>query len=162
MSKTTAKVEHRDYIPWGWIAIKFCDVEFYGSRAAEMSKKWQKIKSERYEKYDSLCKENEMKIEAWRTLASSIRDNVKNSKPFYRFWYNKSEKDMLATAAKHLSQANELEEENEKVKANRFFETFECRMKIEELLRQNGFILTNASSRGKECITKIEIWTLEE
>ena len=162
MSKTTAKVEHRDYIPCGWIGIKFCHVNFYGSRAEEMSKKWQKITSERYEKYDSLCKENEMKIEAWRTLASSIRDNVKNSKPFYRFWYNKSEKDMLATAAKHLSQANELEEENEKVKSNRFFEPFECHMKIEELLRENGFILTNASSSGEGSFTEIEVWTLEE
>lgn len=162
MPKTTAKVEHRDYIPWGWIAIKFCDVEFYGFRADEMSKKWQKIKSERYEKYDSLCKENEMKIDALRTLASSIRDNVKKSRPFYRFWYNKSEKDMLATAAKYSSEADKLEEENEKVKSNRFFETFECRMKIEELLQQNGFVLTNASSRGEKCITKVEIWTLEE
>ena len=39
MQKTTAKIEHRDYVPSGWIAIKFCNVHFYGFREKEMQKK---------------------------------------------------------------------------------------------------------------------------
>lgn len=31
MSTITATITYRTYIPWGWIAIPFCRVEFIGS-----------------------------------------------------------------------------------------------------------------------------------
>ena len=162
MQKTTAKVEHRDYVPWGWIAIEFCDVNFYGFRAEEMERKWSAIKNKRYDKYDSLFKQNETQIKDWRNAASAIRNQVKRSKPFYRFWYNKTEKDLLATADKLSSQANKLEAENQEVKNKRFFGVYECHRKIEDLLQQNGFVLTHTSSGGEKCVTKTEVWTREE
>ena len=162
MLKTTAKVEHRDYVPWGWIAIEFCNVDFYGFRAKEMEKQWQDIEHQRYFKYNSLFEENETKIQDLRSKSSAILNKVKESKPFYRFWYNKMEKQMISEANELSSQANKLEEENEEVGKKRFFGTYECHTKIEELLQQYGFVLTSVSSRGNECITKIEVWTLEE
>ena len=69
---------------------------------------------------------------------------------------------MLAGAQKLSIQAYELEEENKKVKEKRFFDTYECRRKIEDLLQQNGFVLTHTSSEGERCVTRTEIWTLEE
>ena len=162
MQKTTAKVEHRDYVPWGWIAIEFCDVNFYGFRAEEMERKWSAIKNKRYDKYDSLFKQNETQIKDWRNAASAIRNQVKRSKPFYRFLYNNTEKDLLATADKLSSQANKLEAENQEVKNKRFFGVYECHRKIEDLLQQNGFVLTHTSSGGEKCVTKTEVWTREE
>ena len=162
MLKTTAKVEHRDRVPYGWIAIEFCDVDFYGFRAEEMKKKWRDIEHKRYVEYNTLYEENKAKIQAMENSADAIREVVKESKPFYRFWYNKDEKEMLSKADELLDQADELKKENKKVKKKRFFETYECLRKIEELLQENGFVLTHTASRGEECIVKTEVWTLEE
>lgn len=162
MKKTTAKVKHRDYVPWGWIAVEFCHVNFYGFRADEMKRKWDAIENKRYQEYDSIYKANEIKIQSLRSQADAIYKRVKESRPFYRFWYNKAEKEMLADAQKLSNQAYELEEENEKVKDKRFFGSYECRRKIEALLQQNGFVLTHTSSEGDECVTETEVWTLEE
>lgn len=162
MQKTTAKVKHRDYVPWGWYALEFCHVNFYGFRADEMYRKWDAIKDKQYAEYNSIFKQNEIQIKDWRNVANAIRNQVKKSKPFYRFWYNKTEKDLLATADKLSSQADELEEKNKEVKIKRFFDVFECRIKIEDLLQQNGFVLTHTSSSGEECVIETEVWTREE
>ena len=160
--KTTAKVEHRDYVPYGWIAIEFCRVNFFGARAEKMEEKWDAIKRERYIKYTSLYEENEKTIQDFRDQANIIRRNIKNSKPFYRFWHTKTEKDMLSKAKSLSTQADKLEKENEKISSKRFFGVYECHRKIENLLIQNGFVLTSTSSSGDSCTIETEIWTLEE
>ena len=162
MQKTTAKVEHRDYVPWSWIAIEFCDVDFYGFRAREMEIKWREIKNQRYDKYNSIYEENEKIIRNLQNKAKEILKKVEESKPFYRFWYNKKEKQMLSEANNLSSQAYKIKEKNEEVEKKRFFGTYECHRKIEELLTQNGFVLTSTSSSGNECVTKTEVWTLVE
>lgn len=162
MLKTTAKVKHRDWVPYGWIAIEFCDVDFYGFRAGEMDKKWHDITRKRYDTYDSLYKENETKIQDLHNNTKDIRKQVKESKPFYRFCYNEVEKEMLFKADNLSKKAYELEKENEQIKGKRFFNVYECHRKIEELLQQNGFVLTHASSTGEECVMETEIWILEE
>ncbi len=160
--KTTAKVEHRDYIPWGWIAIPFCDVEFYGFRAKEMEEKWSDIQRKRYEKYHSIVEQNEKEIKDLKDSASSIRKQAENSKPFYRFWYTKKEKELLAKAENLYLQAYRLEKSNEKLEDKEEFGVHKCHKKIKKLLEQNGFVLTHINSKGKECVTETEIWTLEE
>lgn len=162
MLKTTAKVEHRDFVPFGWLAFEFCNVNFYGYRAKEMEKAWEDIRHQRYLKYDSLFKENEIKIQDLRSRVNAIRSKVMESKPFYRLWYNKAEKQKLCVAKKLSDKADELEEKNKKVSQNRFYSVYESHRKIEKLLQDNGFVLTSTSSSGDECVRKVEIWTLEE
>lgn len=162
MQKTTAKVEHRDYVPHGWVAVEFCRVTFYGFHANEMNRKWEDIENQRYVKYNSLYEENKVKIQNLHSQVDSIHKQIKESKPFFRFWYTKAEKEMLSEANKLLNQAYELEKENEDVEDKMFFDVYECHRKLEEFLQQNGFVLTSASSSGDECVTETEIWTLEE
>ncbi len=160
--KTTAKVEHRDYVPSWYLAVTFCNVYFYGFRAKEMETKWREIKKMRFAEYDLLVKQNEIKIQYLLDTANEIRNNVKKNKPFYRFWYNKVEKHQIATADEYLYKAEKLEEETKELKNKRIFDVYDSLKKIEELLQQNGFVLTHTSSRGEECVTKTEVWTLEE
>lgn len=179
MQKTTAKVEHRDYVPSGWIAIEFCNVHFYGFRAKEMERKWRDIEDKRYVQYAPIYEKNKAKIHNMRNQINAINAqkesliNSKPSKPFYRFWYNKAEKTKISEIDKILDElskqadeliieANKLEKKNEEIGEKRFFEVYECRTKIETLLQQNGFVLTHTSSEGKECVTRTEVWTLEE
>ena len=162
MQKTTAKVEHHDSITSRRIGATFCKVRFYGFRALEMKAKWDGIRAERYDKYNFLYEENEGKIQNLKSQADIIYRRVKESKPFYRFWYNKAEKKLLSDARELSNQAYKLEVENEKIGSLRVFGVSECHTKIECLLRDNGFVLIHTSSRGEECVTETEIWTLEE
>lgn len=41
---TIAKMEYRNYVPYGWIAIEYCNLEFIGYNANELTDKWCEIK----------------------------------------------------------------------------------------------------------------------
>lgn len=169
MKKTTAKVEHRDYVPWGWVTINFCNVDFYGFRAEEMERKWNDIKRKQYDEYAPLYEQNETQIQNLRNQIDAINAQEKSlidSIPFYRFWYTKTEKEKISEFNKLLDelskQADDLEKENEEIGDKRFFGAYECYRKIEDLLQQHGFVLTSTSFKGNKCVTEIEVWTLEE
>lgn len=187
MQKTTAEVIHRDYLPLSdeWAIVGFSDVDFYGSRAEELKKKWYNIKREQYRKYDPLYQKNESQIKKLRNQIEAIhaRQEIliysKPSKPFYRFWYTKTEKtkideidkllyELIKQEQKLITQVDKLEEENKETGNKRFFSRNECREKIENFLRQYGFVLTHTSSESVEGIEDVgrdrkrEVWTLEE
>lgn len=205
MRKTTATVTHRDSVPYGCLAYEFCDVEFSGYRSSEMIQKWRDITHKRFNEYNSIYEENKINIQNLHNQLNTIQTQIKtliNSKPtrpFYRFWYNKDEKEKVLEINKSLnelskqkkellSQIHKLEKQNEVVKAQRYFDFYECYEEITFFLRQNGFVLTDVSYNRnryvpdtdifscdkrclhestcwideKECCTEIEVWTLEE
>lgn len=169
MQKTTAKVKHRDYVPHGWIAFKFCNVHFYGFRAEEMEEKWRHIEYERYYEYAPLYEQNKTQIQNLRSQIDVINAQEKSlidSIPFYRLWYTEAEKEKISEFNKLLDelskQADELEKENKEIRDKSFLSVYECHRKIEDLLQQHGFVLTSTSSKGNECVTETEVWTLEE
>ena len=156
MKKTTiAKVKYREYIPYGWSEIDFCDVKFTGSKKIEMSKAWTNIKHARYEKYNEIYEKNKLEIAELIKKANETYKLIKNSRPFYRFWNNREETKKIAQADEMLQKANKLELENEKVGAKRFFTIDESRQKIRQLLTDSDFSLISVNV-GEE------IWSLEE
>ncbi len=178
MKKTTAKIEHRDYVPHGWLAIKFCYVHFYGFRSEEMKKKWTGIALTRYDKYNRLCEQNKTTIQYLNNQINEINSHKKAliaskpSKPLFRFWYNKSEKEKICEINKNLDeiskqvsdltiQVDNLEKENKRIEDKKY-DVYEIHREIEDFLQQNGFVLTSTSATGNECITETEVWTLEE
>ena len=179
MKKTTAKVEYLDHATQGFFGASNCYVHFSGFRADEMTHKWFHIKHTRFFEFYPLYKQNKNQIQNLRNQIDAINAQEKSlidskpSKPFYRFWYNKAEKerlseinklfDELSKQADELTiQANKLEKENEEIKDKSHLGLCECRRKIKYLLKQHGFVLTSTSSKGNECVTEIEVWTLEE
>lgn len=159
MQKTTAKVTHSDYMDVEWLAIEFFYVDFYGFKAKEMNKQWWKITEKQDDKYDLIYKQNKRKIKDLRNTANRILQSVKDSKPFYRFWYNKTERDLLEKADNLFYQADELQEKNNKIRDKEVFGSYEIYKEIENFLKQNGFVQTHKVYKGKECV---EVWTLEE
>ena len=156
MGKTSAKVEHRDYIPWGWIAIPFCRVSFSGEKATEMEKKWSDITHARYVEYNSIYEENLVRI---KNLTSRIEE-IENSihKPWYRFWETAEEKSKQKQIATIRHDIEAIELNNVEVGKKRWFNSYEYRSRLENLLQKNGFYLHDTSSSGEECTTHTEIW----
>lgn len=87
---------------------------------------------------------------------------MRNSKPFYRFWYTAEEENSLSRASKLLDEADELERENEKLREEGRCSVYEIRGAVERMLEENGFAKTQVSSTGGECSTEIELWSLKE
>ena len=162
MKKTTAKIEYRDRVPYGYVALEYCDVTFYGARAREMANKWHATKNERYLKNKALYKQNKVSIKKLQESANAIMKQVKNAKPFYRFWYTRSEKKQILKAKGLLWQANTLIKANKELEKKLGFSVRDTYTRVAIHLNQNGFVLTHASSAGEKCITKTEVWTLEE
>ena len=150
MGMTTAKVEYRNYVPTDYIAIKFCKVEFYGKREFEMTQKWKEKVDLRRKRYGG---NNELK---------RIKSFLKTSRPFYRVWWNKEEKEMLKRTEEITEEIVELEDENKKLKYDVNFNVFEIYQELAELLKKNGFIFTNLITAGRECTTKYETWVCED
>lgn len=167
MKVTTAKVEHRDYVPIGWVAIEFCDVEFYGYRASEMSKKWDnietKLRNEQEEERVRTISQNEARIRNLRQVAEERRKEIRNGRHVLRLWYNEEEKKLLQHVWDMEDEADRLENENDELRNKKHsIDTYTLRRNIEKFLQDRGFALTQVSSRGDECVTKIEVWTLRE
>lgn len=154
--QATARVEHRDYVSYNWVAVKFCRVEFHGKLAGEMKKKWRKAENELINQSKNRYQMKLNKVLDLRREADEILKEVKSGKPFYRFWYNEAER-------KRVAKARKLHERAEKIEASAkeyptAYETYRC---VEKFLQQEGFVLMHTESRGKECITKTELWKLE-
>ena len=157
MAKTTAKVEHRDYIPWGWIAIPFCRVSFNGEHANEMERKWNAITSARFKEYNTIVESGEARILEFESKIKNIQSSIQ--KPWYRPWYTIAEKQKLSQIQSIRSSIEEINLQIIENKKKRFYDSYECRRKIETLLNENDFYLTHTSSSGEECVTHTEIWT---
>lgn len=153
MIKTTAKVVYRSHVPFGWIAIPFCRVEFYGPLKKEMEETWKSIENLEIKQYKRSVQERVNKAE-------SIYKQIKSNKPFWRFWYNRNEKNMIQQADKLLIEAARIEDEV--LNGQSFGSIYKYRHELENFFQRYGFVLTHTSSAGTECITHTEIWTCEK
>jgi hypothetical protein len=160
MSKTSAILKYRTYIPYDWIAIPFCDLSFTGVESDKMQKKWDQIKMERYEKFIPEVEEIDKEIEKVKTELSSTWSTI--CKPWYRPWYNKKEKKQLKKIDLLNYRLNCLKEKKEETEDKLFFTAEECKCKAEFLLKENDFYISQTSSSGKECITYTDIWIKEK
>ncbi len=162
MKITTAEVRHRNYVPFGYIAFEFCNVYFRGSRAEEMEKKWSEVEGVLYAKHDATIAKNEEKIKRLRSEAERLDSQMRNAKPFFRFWYSKEEEELLSRASRLFEEANELERRNERLSEEGGCSVYETYRAVENLLEENNFVKTQISSTGGECPYEIELWKCEE
>ena len=162
MGMTTAKVEYRNYVPTDYIAIKFCKVEFYGKREFEMSQKWKEKVDLRRKRYGVNVQKNEERINELEDELKKIRNFLKTSRPFYRVWWNKEEKEMLKRAEEITEAIEGLKDKNKKLKHDVNFNVPEIYEELASLLKKNGFIFTNLMTAGGECTTKYETWICED
>ena len=157
--KTTAKVKHRDYVPWGWIAIEFCDVSFYGARAKELEEKWRNIEFSKYHEQKPIVERCELEKSVLQEEIKELQKKLKNSKKWYRPWYTKEEKQFICFIDEKNKAIWNLDEKISVAKDNMCYEAATLKRKAEQFLKNNGFVLSNTTAAGNECVTYTDIWS---
>jgi hypothetical protein len=157
--QTTAKVEHRDYVPFGYIAIKFCNVSFSGDNAEKLDDEWHAIKFDKCQKIEEQvevlnCKKNKLAQEM--TELCNKRDNVNKVLLFFK---SQEEKDLDNKILEIDRKIFSIDQQIEKINDDKFYSATELVNKAERFLNEHGFILDSCSSYG-ECVTKTDIWKI--
>lgn len=140
---------------WKWTY----SIELDGFQSDKICKQLKDIADKKFLKYNSLYKKNKKQIQNLRDEATNILSDLRKSKSFLRFWYNKKEKEMISKANNLLKQAYELEEKNKEICNKRFFDTSELALEITKILKQNGFVHINTTSSSNEIK---ETWKLKK
>lgn len=157
--KTTAIVEHRDYVPYGWFAIEFCDVKFLGPNSDELDDQWHKIEYKKYDEKKLLINEREVCKDNLLKQIEKFKEKI--NRPWYRFWYNSEEKELIKKIEILEEEIAECDAEIEELEDDKFYSATEKVRMAEEFLTEKGFVLHNHSSSGEECVTHKDIWYLE-
>lgn len=134
---------------------EYCSVYFNGARSQEMKKEWAYIMYHMALAYQFSVGLKKIEIESLREAAEYNLEEVKKSKPFYRFWYTKAEKEKISYASIFLKDAHELEKEIEKM-FSEFCDPYE---KLINFLQAHKFVLYTCIKLGAE---EIEYGLLKE
>lgn len=156
--KTTAIVTSRLYVPYGWIAIEYCDIDFTGENQKVLSKQWHDIEFSEYDKHDVVVRECKDDIKTKKEEIEAIRSHTKTSKLKWKIWrykeYQKSKKDIRVLE----EEISELKKRKKHHKEKRFKSAVKLHSDAMNFLKENGFLLVSSSDSGGECITTTEIW----
>ena len=155
--KNTATVKHRDYVPYGWIALEFCSVDFAGPRSEELSSAWRKIEYSKLHETEAKIKELEEHVEMFELDKKILKTNTPK-KPWYCFWTTKEDKELAKKIDECDSRIHQLQIQIEKLDKEKFFDVHTLHRKAEKFLEENGFYLHNTSSSGDECVTHTDIY----
>lgn len=155
--KNTATVKHRDYVPYGWIALEFCSVDFAGPHSEELSSAWRKIEYSKLHETEAKIKELEEHVEMFELDKKILKTNTPK-KPWYCFWTTKEDKELAKKIDKCDSRIRQLQIQIEKLDKEKFFDVHTLHRKAEKFLEENGFYLHNTSSSGDECVTHTDIY----
>jgi signal recognition particle subunit SEC65 len=151
MSKTTAEIKYRGYVPSDWIAVKFCDIYFWGENASKYKEDCRKIECESYNIYNPKCEELEKKIEELRL---KIENEEKN-----RRWYNKLFSIFYTTEDE--KKLNTLVEMLEEMRKRRWKDATTLHVEYTNYLELQGFCKIQHSHGGGELGYDIEIYEKE-
>ena len=175
---TTCRVEHRDYIPYGWIATKFCNVDFTGKYSNEYKSELHDIVFEKYHKREKEIKDINEKINTINKKIKNLSEEImrankeikemhKKLSIFDRLFKNNTKeikykkKLLMYCIMIKINEYNTLVDSKSNLEKDRFYSQFEKMYKTEEYLKDNGFRMISSSQSGGECVTKTDIWQKE-
>ena len=148
----TAKLKYRDYVSSGWIAIKFCSLDFMGENKEEYKNMWHKIE---YENID----EKEKEIEKLKKEIVLIKKEYDKVNIFWRiiskFWKNRSKSGIVNKLVKNEREKKKRLEQLEK---NKYKDVFTLKREAWELLEKLNFVQVNQSTEGDGAAITTEIY----
>lgn len=150
--KTTAFIEYRSYIPYGWFAFKFCHVDFSGYNKDDFEDGIKRDYHEEFHTQDKLeaSKEYDKKIEDLKREKEELENELKRT-GFFKFNKRNEIKCDINDIEETIWRTKNEKEENTKrpdvYDEHRFYRKW---------LERNGFILEESYSDSSECATNYE------
>lgn len=158
---TTARVKHRDYIPPGWLAIEFCDVDFVGDEAEFFDSMWKKIEYKKFDRDMPNLEHVESCINKYMAEIDTIGYELKQIKKWWKFWKSAEEKYLEQKQSLLIQNIEKAKAERDILENNMLYEPAELVFRVEKFLKENGFILKSTSSSNDGCVTYTDLWTKE-
>lgn len=178
---TTCRVKHRDYVPYGYIAIEFCDVKFMGKNSKKYEREWYAIEFKKLrqrekeiedinEEVKAITKEIEISLDSKNNIEKEIKKMRKKLSFFARLFNSDTEeikdkknvlKLLIYSIDCKINKYNELIVLKNNLDQDKFYSQSEIMVKIERYLIDNGFRIINSSQSGGECKTQTDIWQKE-
>ena len=89
-------MKYRTYVPYGWIAVEFCDLKFFGENEKIYERAWHKIKFAKYNEKEKQISVYKEKIKNIDNKIKEIENKIKNirSKKWWRFWKTEEQKEL--------------------------------------------------------------------
>lgn len=156
---TTARVKHRDYVPYGWFAIAFCNVNFFGNDAEHFDSAWRRIVYAKYDQVQPEIKRIKKHITECEEKIGIIGRELNQLRRWWRFWKTSEENELLQKKSMLMQDIMEAKARNDLLQRDMFYKARELVCEAEHFLKENGFILTGTSSNGNECVTHTDLWT---
>lgn len=155
---TTAKIKYRTYVPYGWIAIEFCYVEFFGDNNTSLEKEWHDIKFKKYrEKQPTIDSLNARNIDLKKD-EDILRNQINFIHKWWKIFGSKNEKLLWNQVFNIRENMNNINNEIKKHESDLFYSASELKHKTERFLESKGFIFDATSSAGSECVTHTDVW----
>lgn len=155
---TTARVKHRNYVPYGWIAIEFCNVDFFGSDAERFGSAWRKITYAKYDQVQPEIERIQKHIVKCEEKIGIIGQELNQLRRWWRFWKTPEENELLQKKSLIMHDIMEARARKKFLQRDMFYKARELVCKAEHFLTENGFILTSTSSDGNGCVTHTDLW----
>lgn len=156
----TAKLEYRDYVPYGAIAIKFVNLDFYGNSEAVrlLNDLTNLVKFQHYDTKKLIIDFLETKLEENRIKENQIIDEIGNLKKKYKLTVlfkdvRKKIKQLDEIKSKLYRQDNIIREEIKNQKNSRFLSTSTTIRYFRKMLGFLGFACETSSFQSHNDIT---------
>lgn len=160
---TTARLKYRNYVPWGWIAIEFCNVEFFGDNADLFRRKWHDIEYAKYDKCKAKMNALKEELDANEKQRKSISQELKElqqAAPWWQIWETDKERALKMQLSEIDADITKIEINMSVINSDKFYDVQTIINKAESFLEENGFVLRNTDTAGNECVTHTDIWEL--
>ena len=155
MAETSAIVEYRTYVPYGWLAFTFCITEFSGKSCVDYDiELYRYVENKTYEyrsKVDELWKQIKTKKDNLDTLKKQF-----NKRPMLIWSFTTKWRAINDDIKKLNAEIDKIEKEWSRLYEGKAEEELKY---TREFLRNNGF--RNISrTRSGECPRNYEVWEL--
>lgn len=155
----TAEMEYRDYVGLWEIAVKFCDVDFYGdsNEVRKLKKDWHDIEYADYETYDALAAKSREEAESLAKELEALDKELDELMFPLCFWRYEMHRELSERRDLVAEKAEEAKKKTKKLEDKMFKDVHKLKREAKDFLSGNGFVPKTTSHNENKNITT-EIW----
>ncbi len=133
---TTARVKYRTFVPFGWIAVKFCNVDFFGDETELLNDMWKEVQYEKYNTAKFSVDRIQTSIRLHEVELDKIRQRIKETKRRLLIWKTAEEKELKSKEMALVRNIENERAEKDLLENDMFYDAMELVSKAERCVRQ--------------------------